>query len=132
MAAESEKRTKIPNLSDCFTKEDVRRETQAIIGEHDQLLTLVKEIARLKVFVLSKDNSAGQSERKIEEGKDRRRGRQKNRWEDNVKEWTGMDFASSTRPTEDRTRWKMIVIVICGAPTSSQGYGIDDEELLPL
>ena len=27
----------------------------------------------------------------------RKRGRQKNRWEDNIKEWAGMDFASSTR-----------------------------------
>ena len=27
----------------------------------------------------------------------RKRGRQKKRWEDNIKEWTGMDFVSSTR-----------------------------------
>ena len=26
----------------------------------------------------------------------RKRGRQKKRWEANIKEWTGMDFASST------------------------------------
>ena len=32
----------------------------------------------------------------------RRRGRQKKRWEDNTKEWTGMDFASSTRAAENR------------------------------
>ena len=29
--------------------------------------------------------------------------------EDNIKEWTGMDFASSTRAAENRTRWKGIV-----------------------
>ena len=33
------------------------------------------------------------------------RGRQK-MWEDNIEEWTGMDFASSTRAAENRTRWK--------------------------
>ena len=38
-----------------------------------------------------------------------RRGRQKKRWEDNIIEWTEMDFASSTRASEDRTRWKGIV-----------------------
>ena len=38
----------------------------------------------------------------------RKRGRQK-RWEDNIKEWTGMDFASSTRAAENRARWKGIV-----------------------
>ena len=42
----------------------------------------------------------------------RRKGtcRQKKRWEDNIEEWTGMDFASSTRAAEDMTRWKGIVV----------------------
>ena len=31
------------------------------------------------------------------------------RWENKVKEWTGMDFASSVRTAEDRTWWKGIV-----------------------
>ena len=39
----------------------------------------------------------------------RKRGRQKKRWEDNIKEWTGMNFASSTRAAENRSRWKGIV-----------------------
>ena len=52
----------------------------------------------VKVFWLSKDNSAGHS------------ARQKKRWVDNIKEWTGMDFASSTRAAVDRTRRKGIVV----------------------
>ena len=40
----------------------------------------------------------------------RRKGRQKKRWEDNIKVWTGVNFASSTRTAEDRTRWKGIVV----------------------
>ena len=36
----------------------------------------------------------------------RKRGRQKKKWEDNVKEWTGIDFVSSTRTAENRTRRK--------------------------
>ena len=43
----------------------------------------------LKVFWLSEDNSAGHSARKMKKSK------QKKRWEDNIKEWTGIDFASS-------------------------------------
>ena len=39
----------------------------------------------------------------------RKRDRQKKRWEDNIKEWTGMDFASSNRAAENKTRWKEIV-----------------------
>ena len=58
---------------------------------------------RLKVIGFSKDNPTGHGEGK------KRRGRQKKRWEDNIKERTGMDFASSTRAAENRTRWKGIV-----------------------
>ena len=30
----------------------------------------------------------------------KRKGRQKQRWDDNIKEWTGIDFASSARAAE--------------------------------
>ena len=40
---------------------------------------------------------------------ERRRDREKKRWEDNIKEWTGMDFASSTRAAENRQRWRGVV-----------------------
>ena len=36
----------------------------------------------------------------------RRKSRQKKRWEDNIKEWAVIDFASSTRAAEDRTSGK--------------------------
>ena len=49
----------------------------------------------------------------------RKRGRQKKRWEDNIKEWTGLDFNSSQIAAEDRQRWKKIVAdVRSGAPTT--------------
>ena len=57
---------------------------------------------RFKVFWLSKDNPTRHSGRK------KKRGRLKKRWEDNIKEWAGMDFSSSTRAAENRTRWKGI------------------------
>ena len=39
------------------------------------------------------------------------------RWEGKIKEWTRMDFASSARAAENRTRWKGTVAkFICGAP----------------
>ena len=38
----------------------------------------------------------------------RRRGRQKKRWEDNIKEWTGMEFGDSMRAVEDKEGWKGI------------------------
>ena len=47
------------------------------------------------------------------------------RWEDNIKERTGMDFASSTSAAENRTWWKGTVANLCGAPMTFQGYGIE-------
>ena len=51
--------------------------------------------------------------------------KKKKRWEDNIKEWTGIDFASSTRTAEDRTRWKGVVVnssVVPQRPCKVMGY----------
>ena len=37
-----------------------------------------------------------------------------------------MDFASSNKTAENRTRWTGVAAVSCGAPSTFQGYGIDD------
>ena len=63
---------------------------------------VTNEEVHRKTFWFSKYSPTGHSERKI------KRGRQKRR-EDNIKEWTGMDFASSARAAENGTRWKGIV-----------------------
>ena len=55
----------------------------------------------------------------------RRRGRQKRRWEDNIKEWTGMDLANSARAAANRTIWKGIVAkssVVPRRPSKVMGY----------
>ena len=55
----------------------------------------------------------------------RKRGRQKKRWEDNIKEWTGMDLASSTRAAENRKKWKGIVAnssVVPRRPSKVMGF----------
>ena len=46
----------------------------------------------------------------------RRRGRQKKKWEDNIKEWTGMEFGDSLRAAEDREGWKGIVALSSVVP----------------
>ena len=44
------------------------------------------------------------------------RGRQKKRWEDNIKEWTGMGFGDSLRAAEEREGWKGIVAMSSVVP----------------
>ena len=39
----------------------------------------------------------------------RRQGRQRKRWEDNIREWTGLEFAKSQRAMENREKWRKLV-----------------------
>ena len=102
LTAELEKRTqafemrcyrRLLNISykDHVTNEEVRRRKLRWFGHVSSSSGLAKTILQGTVKVK------------------RKRGRQKKRWEDNIKEWTGMDFASSTRAAENRSRWKGIV-----------------------
>ena len=114
LTAELEKRAQAFEMiyisyKDHVTNEEVRRKIQAAIGEYDELLTLVKK-RKLRWFG-HVSRSSGLAKTILQgtvKGK-RKRGRQKKRREDNIKEWTGMDFASSTRAAENRSRWKGIV-----------------------
>ena len=39
-----------------------------------------------------------------------RQGRQTERWEDNIREWTGLEFAKSQRAVENREKWRKLII----------------------
>ena len=39
----------------------------------------------------------------------RRQGGQRKRWEDNIREWTGLEFAKSQRAVENREKWRKLV-----------------------
>ena len=39
----------------------------------------------------------------------RRQGRQRKRWEDNLREWTGLEFGKSQRAVENREKWRKLV-----------------------
>ena len=39
----------------------------------------------------------------------RRQGRQRKRWEDNIREWTVLEFAKSQRAVENREKWRKLV-----------------------
>ena len=84
------------------------RKIQATIGEYDELLTMVKKCLAQTILqgtVIGK----------------RSRGRQKKRWEDNIKKLKRMDFASSTRAAENRTRWREVVAK-SSWPSKVMGY----------
>ena len=38
-----------------------------------------------------------------------RQGGQRKRWEDNIREWTGLEFGKSQRAVENREKWRKLV-----------------------
>ena len=112
-SAELEKRTQAFEMNCCrrllnisykdhVTNEEVRRKIKAAIGEYDELLTLVKK-RKLRWFG-HVSRCSGLAKTILQRTMKRKRGRQKKRWEGNIKEWTEMDLASSARAAENRTR----------------------------
>ena len=49
----------------------------------------------------------------------RRQGRQRKKWEDNIREWTGLEFAKSQGVVENKGKMEETGCeIICGAPTT--------------
>ena len=55
----------------------------------------------------------------------RRQGGQRKRWEDNIREWTSLEFGKSQRAVENREKWrKLVEKIICGAQTTLAVKGL--------
>ena len=83
------------------TNEEVCAKIQQAIGPHEDLLTIVK---RLKLQWYGHVSCSSGLVKTILQGTvkgGKRPGRQKKRWEDNIREWTGLEFAKSQRAVEN-------------------------------
>ena len=116
---------RILNISykDHVTNEEVRNRIQNAIGVHDDLLTMVKKRKLRWYGHISRSSGLAKTILQGTVKGARRTGRQKKRWEDNIKEWTGMGFGDSLRAAEDREGWKCIVatsfVVLTNSPHES-------------
>ena len=57
----------------------------------------------------------------------RRQGKQKKRWEDKIREWTGLEFGKSQRTLENREKWRILGFHLW-CPNDPRGQGIDDDD----
>ena len=96
------------SYKDHVTNEEVRAKIQQVIGPHKDLLTIVKR--RKLQWYSHVSRSSGLAKTTLQ-GSERgeRQGRQRKRWEDNIREWTGLEFAKSQRAVENRERWRKLV-----------------------
>ena len=82
---------------------------QQAIGPHEDLLTIVKR-RKLKWYGhVSRSSSLAKTILQGTVKGGRRQGRQKKRWEDNIREWTGLEFAKSQRAVQNSEKWRKLV-----------------------
>ena len=97
------------SYKDHVTNEEVSAKIQQTIGPHEDLLTIVK---RCKLQWYGHVSCSSGLAKTILQGAvkgGRRQGRQRKRWEDNVREWTGLEFGRSQKAVENREKWRKLV-----------------------
>ena len=97
------------SYKDHVTNNEVRANIQQAIGPHEVLLTIVKRSKLQWYCHVSRSSGVAKtiSQGTVKGG--RRQGRQRKRWEDNVREWTGLEFGKSQRAVENRKKWRKLV-----------------------
>ena len=100
------RKTLLISYKDHVTYEEVRAKIQQAIGPHEDVLTIVK---RRKLQWYGHVFRSSGLAKTILQGTvkgGRRQGRQRKRWEDNIREGTGLEFAKSQRAVENREKWR--------------------------
>ena len=106
------------SYKDHVTNEEVRAKIQQVIGPHKDLLTIVKR-RRLQWYGhVSRSPGLSKIILHCTVKGGRKQGRQRKRWEDNIREWTGLEFAKSQRAVENGKMEKTGFEIVCGAPTN--------------
>ena len=97
------------SYKDHVTNEQVRAKIQQAIGPQKDLLTIAKR-RKLKWYGhVSHSSGLAKTILQSTGNGGRRQGRQRKRWEDNIREWTGPEFTKSQRAVENREKWRKLV-----------------------
>ena len=97
------------SYKDHVINEEVRVKIQQAIGPHEDLLTIVKRRKLQWYCHVSRSTCLAKSILQGTVKGGRRQGRQRNRWEDNIREWTGLEFGKSQKAVENREKWRKLV-----------------------
>ena len=97
------------SYKDHVTNEKVCAKIQQAMGPHEDLLTIVK---RSKLQWYGHVSCSSGLAKTILQGtvkRGRRQDRQRKRWEDSIREWTGLEFGKSQRAVENWGKWRKLV-----------------------
>ena len=91
------------SYKDHVTNEEVRAKIRQAIGPHEDL-TIVKRRKLQWYGHVSRSTGLAKTILQGTVNGGRRQGRQRKRWEDNIREWTGLEFGKSQRAVENREK----------------------------
>ena len=91
------------------TNEEGRTKIQQAIGPHEDLLTIVKRHKRQWYGHVSRSSGLAKTILQGTVKGGRRQSGQRKRWEDNIREWTGLEFGKSQRAVENREKWRKLI-----------------------
>ena len=94
---------------DRVTNEEVHGNIQQAIGPHRDLLTIVKRRKLQWYGHVSRSSGLAKTILQGTVKGGRRQDRQRKRWEDNIREWTGLEFGKSQWAVENREKWSKLV-----------------------
>ena len=98
------------SYKDHVTNEEVRVKIQQAIGPHEDLLTIVKRRKLQWYGHVSRSSGLAKTILQGTVKGGRRQGGQRKRWEDNVREWTGLEFAKSQREAQNTDKWRKLIV----------------------
>ena len=96
-------------VHDHVTNEEVRAKIQQATGSHEDLLMIVKRCKLQWSGHVSRSSGLAINILQGTVKGGRRQGGQRKRWEDDIREWTGMEFGKSQRAVENRVQWRKVV-----------------------
>ena len=123
------------SYKDHAINEEVRAKIQQAVGPHEDLLPIVK---RRKLQWYDHVSRSSVLAKTILQGTvkgGRRQGRHRKRWEDNIRKWTGLEFAKSHRSVENREQWRKLVAkssVVPKRPSRLRNRWDEIKVLLPV
>ena len=89
------------SYKDLITNKEVRAKIQQATGPHEDLLTIVKRHKLQWFGHVSRSSGLAKTILQGTVKGAKRQGRQRNRWEDNIREWTGLRFGKSQRAVQN-------------------------------
>ena len=90
------------SYKDHVTHEEVRAKNEQATGPHEDLLTTVKRRKLQWYGHVSRSSGLAKTILQGTVKGGRRQGRQRKRWEENIREWTGLEFSKSQRAVKNR------------------------------